>query len=83
MFGRFSTLIYPLMDNVYIETFYFFVPNRLVWTNWERFNGAQDDPTDSTDFVLPTMTAPAVGGVATGDLADYFGIPIKVNSLQF
>ena len=83
MFGRFSTLIYPLMDNVYIETFYFFVPNRLVWNNWERFNGAQDDPTDSTDFVLPTMTAPAVGGVATGDLADYFGIPIKVNSLQF
>ena len=84
-FARLATPIYPIMDNMYLESFFFFVPNRLVWTNWERFNGAQDNPASSTDFILPTMTAPAGAGVgvATGDLADYMGIPIKVGSLQF
>jgi len=71
------------MDNLYLDSFFFFVPNRLVWDNWQKFNGEQQNPTDSTNFILPTCSAPAVGGVATGDLADYMGIPIKVNSLQF
>lgn len=82
-FARMATPIYPIMDNLYLESFFFAVPYRLVWDHWERFNGFQIDPGDSTDFLVPTMTAPAMGGVATGTLGDYFGIPIKVNSLVF
>lgn len=82
-FARLATPIYPIMDNLYLDSFFFFVPNRLVWDNWQKFNGEQINPADSTDFILPTMTAPVSGGVATGDLADYFGIPIKINSLEF
>lgn len=47
-FARLSTPLKPIMDNMYINTFFFFVPNRLLWDNWERFNGEQDSPTDST-----------------------------------
>ena len=75
-----SPLLTPIMDNMYLESFWFFVPNRLVWDNWEKFMGAQDNPADSTSFIIPTVTPP-VAGVATGDLADYFGIPIGLNSL--
>ena len=77
-FARMATPIYPVMHDFYFDTFWFFVPTRLLWDNWAKFNGAQDDPGDSTDFTLPTMT----DTVATGDLADYFGIPIG-NSLTF
>lgn len=80
-FARLATPIYPIMDNLYLESFFFFVPNRLVWDNWQKFNGEQRNPTDSTDFILPTCTA--VSGVQTGDLADYMGIPIKVNGIEF
>jgi len=82
-FARLATPIFPIMDNMYMETFFFAVPYRLVWDNWEKFNGYQVDPGDSTDFVIPTMTAPAIGGVTTGSLADYMGIPIKINSLEY
>ncbi|AXH77097.1 MAG: major capsid protein [Microviridae sp.] len=82
-FARMATPIYPIMDNLYLDSFFFFIPNRLVWDNWERFNGAQDDPSDSTDYILPVTTAPVSGGVATGSLCDYFGIPTKINSLEF
>ena len=54
-----------------------------MWDNWEKFNGFQVNPGDSTDFLIPTVTAPAVGGVAEGTLCDYMGIPTKVNSLTF
>ncbi|WXW90265.1 MAG: capsid protein [Microviridae sp.] len=74
---RMTTPEFPLFDNLYLETFWFFVPSRILWDNWERFNGAQDNPTDSTSFIMPTLTAP-VGGVAVGDLADYFGLPIGI-----
>lgn len=80
-FARLATPLFPIMDNLWMESFFFAVPNRLVWENWERFNGAQDNPDDSTDFILPQMTAPAVGGFASGTLYDYFGYPIAVNSL--
>lgn len=77
---RGATFIYPIMDNIYLESFWFFVPSRLLWTNWERFNGAQDNTNSSTSFILPTITAP-VGGIATGDLGDYFGLPIGIANL--
>ena len=44
LFGRLATPIHPIMDNMYIETFFFFVPNRIIWDNWEKFMGAQDNP---------------------------------------
>ena len=79
-FARLATPIYPLMDNMHCETFFFAVPNRLLWNNWERFNGAQDNPGDSTSFLVPTCTAP-VGGYGELSLHDYFGIPTKVAGL--
>lgn len=75
---RLATPLYPAMENIHLDFFYFFVPNRLVWTNWEKFNGAQDDPGDSIAFSVPQMTET----VAEGTLSDYFGIPIG-NSLTF
>jgi len=73
LFGRLATPIKPLLDNLYLETFWFFVPNRLVWDNWERFNGAQSNPDDSTDYEIPTQTAGSVR--ATNSLYDYMGLP--------
>jgi len=81
-FARLATPIYPIMDNMYLETFFFFVPNRLVWTHWQQMNGQQANPTDSTDYILPTLTAPS-GGVVNGTLFDYFGIPTGVTGLVF
>lgn len=80
-FARMATPIKPIMDNQFMETFFFAVPYRLVWENWQRFNGEQDDPGDSTDYVIPTQTAPA-GGYPIGGLADHFGIPTGVDGLQ-
>ena len=74
-FARLATPLHPIMDNMYLETFFFFVPYRLVWDNWEKFCGAQDDPGDSIDFTIPTITA--ASGVSTSSLFDYFGIPVK------
>lgn len=84
-FARLATLAVPVMDNSYLDFHCFFVANRLVWENWQRFCGEQDDPDDSTDFLVPTITAPD-GGFANGSIYDYMGIPtqvagIKVNAL--
>ena len=76
-FARLSTPIVPFMDNLFCDSFFFAVPMRLVWDNWQKFNGEQIDPGDSTDYLLPQMTAP-VGGYAVGSLSDYFGIPTEV-----
>ena len=82
-FARMSTPLFPVMDNMFIETFFFAVPNRLIWNNWERFNGAQDDPADSTDYTIPTCTAPASTptGYENGTLHDYFGLPTQIASI--
>ena len=87
-FARLATQKVPIMDNMYIDFFFFFVPNRLVWTNWEKFNGAQDDPGDSTDFLIPTITSRAGTGEAVGSIWDKLGLPtgvagLEVNALPF
>ena len=56
-----SPFIHPLLDNMYLETFFFFVPNRLVWENWEKFCGAQTDPGDSIDYTIPTVGTGTMG----------------------
>ena len=74
MFGRLSTPIFPVMDNLHLDSFFFFVPNRLVWTNWVKFMGQQDNPADSISYSIPQQVSPA-GGYAVGSLQDYFGLP--------
>lgn len=78
-FGRLATPLKPVMDNMYFETFFFFVPYRLIWDNWERFQGAQDDPTDSTDFTIPQVTIEDAGAVV-GTLEDYMGLPLGADT---
>ncbi|GAC77762.1 major capsid protein, partial [uncultured marine virus] len=86
--ARLATPLLPFMDNLFIDFHFFFVPNRLIWNNWQRFMGERDpDPDSSTDFTVPTITGTSPG-FAAGELADYFGIPplipdVKVNSLHF
>ena len=77
-FGRLATPLHPFMDNMFLETFFFAVPYRLLWDNWEKFNGEQINPGDSTDYLIPTLDAPA-GGFVNGSLSDYFGIPTEVD----
>ena len=55
-FTRLATPLFPVMDNMYLDTFFFFVPNRLVWSNWQRFMGERDpDPDSSIDYTIPQM----------------------------
>lgn len=81
IFCRLATPIVPFMDNLYLETFFFFVPNRLVWKHWENFMGQQDNPGDSTDYLIP-QTVAGNSGFAVGSVADYFGIPTSVKGLS-
>ena len=60
-FARMATPIFPIMDNLYLESFFFFVPNRLIWGNWKRFMGEQDNPADSISFVVPQLVSAAGG----------------------
>ena len=80
-FARLATPINPIMDNMYMDTHFFSVPIRLLWDNWQKFNGEQIDPGDSIDYLIPTITAPA-GGYTEGSMYDYFGIPTKVAGLE-
>ena len=73
-FARLSTPIFPVMDNMYLDSFFFFVPNRLIWDNWQKFMGEQVDPGDSTDYLVPQQVSPA-SGYAIGSLQDYMGLP--------
>lgn len=75
-FARMATPIFPVMDNIYLDSFFFFVPNRLVWDNWVRMMGEQDNPTDSISFTIPQTVSP-VAGYPSLTLQDYFGLPIE------
>jgi hypothetical protein len=69
-----ATPIYPIMDNMKLDSFFFFVPNRLIWNNWQKFMGEQDNPGDSTSYICPTTTSPE-GGYEVNSLQDYMGLP--------
>lgn len=79
-FCRLATPFHPVMDNIYMTTFFFAVPNRLLWDNWAKFNGEQTNPGDSTDFLCPQVSAGAPGFSALS-IADYFGLPTGVANL--
>ncbi len=73
-FARLATPITPIMDNMHLDTFFFFVPNRLIWDNWQKFMGEQIDPGDSISYVVPQQVSPT-NGYAVGSLQDYMGLP--------
>lgn len=74
VFARMATPIFPIMDNLYIDYFFFFCPKRLVWKNFVKQQGERDNPNDSIDFVEPQITSP-VGGWPALSIYDYYGLP--------
>lgn len=79
-FARLATPIKPIMDNIYLDWFFFFVPNRLVWEHWQNFCFEQEDPDDSTDYVIPTVSATGNSENSyIGSLWDYFGLPVNTS----
>jgi hypothetical protein len=73
-FARLATPLYPIMDNLHLESFFFFVPNRLIWNNWQKFMGEQNNPGDSISYVVPQQVSPT-NGYTIGSLQDYMGLP--------
>lgn len=73
-FARMATPLFPLMDNLHMDSFFFFVPNRLVWNNWQKFMGEQENPGDSTSYLVPMINTPA-GGYPINSVFDYMGLP--------
>ena len=90
-FCRLATPVAPFMDNLYLDKFFFFVPNRLVWEHWQNFCFEQEDPDDSTDYLVPTcqLAGGTAGENGIGTLWDYFALPtgltnaLNVNALPF
>lgn len=90
-FCRLATPVAPFMDNLYLDKFFFFVPNRLVWEHWQNFCFEQEDPDDSTDYVVPTcqLAGGTAGETGIGTVWDYFALPtgltkaLNVNVLPF
>lgn len=87
---RMQTLLTPMMDNVYLDTYFFFVPNRLTWEHWKQFNGENTESAwiPSVEYEVPQITSPDDTGFSVGTIADYFGVPtgvpgLSVNALPF
>jgi len=80
LFARLATPIFPIMDNLFLDTFFFFCPSRLLWDNFERFIGAQDTPDawdTPTEYVIPQLTGEGGGVIfGDGDIYDHMGLPI-------
>lgn len=82
VFGRIiNPLVVPPADELYLETLWFKCPMRLLWSNTQKFFGEQDNPNDSTDYLIPVINS-GENGFANESLADYFGIPTKVSNLD-
>lgn len=80
---RMQPLVSAPMDNLYFDTYYFFVPNRIVWEHWKQFNGENTESAwiPKTEYAIPQIKAPE-GGWNVGTIADYFGIPTGVSNLS-
>lgn len=80
---RLQTLLTPMMDNIYLDTYFFFVPNRLVWEHWKELNGENTQSAwyPEVEYQIPQITAPS-GGWSVGTIADYMGIPTGVANLS-
>lgn len=89
MVARLQTLLTPMMDNLYLDTYFYFVPNRIVWQHWRELMGenTQSAWLPTVEYSVPQVTAPS-GGWSIGSIADYMGIPtgvanLSVNALPF
>lgn len=87
---RMPSLITPIMDNIHLDTYFFFVPNRIVWEHWKEFQGENTKSAwiPETEYEVPQLTSPASTGWTIGTIADYMGIPtgvpgLSVNALPF
>ena len=78
-FARLATPLHPFMDNVFLDSFFFSVPLRLLWDNFEKFMGAQTDPGDSTDYLIPVFSSTSWAALSP---ADYMGIPTGINIIH-
>lgn len=82
-FLRLAPQVKPLMDNTFVDYFGFFVPNRIVWSNFEKQMGAQDNPSDSTDYLTPVINNSAPGGAPVGGIYDMYGIPTDKTPITY
>lgn len=86
MFGRLATPLKPILDNLHLETFFFFTPSRQVWDNFTKFHGEQVNPGDSTDYVIPQIQLTGAENTLAS-IYDYMNIPpgvaLSVNALPF
>lgn len=92
IFARLNNLLFPLMDNMELETFFFFAPSRILWTNWKKMMGERTNPSDSISYTVPYVDS-AASGWAVGSLGDYLGLPtvgqvtggglVRANALPF
>ena len=80
MFGRLATPLHPVMDNMFLDTHYFYVPTRLVWDNFKKFMGEQENPDDSTDYLVPQLVDDNNTGFSELSIEDYFGLPISTQA---
>jgi len=80
---RMQTMLTPIMDNIYLDTYFFFVPNRLVWNHWKEFNGENTKSAwlPAMEYEVPQIKSPS-GGWQAGTIADYMGIPIGISNLS-
>ena len=87
---RMQPMVAPPMDDLFLDTYYFFVPNRLVWDHWTNLMGENDTTSwyPTVEYSVPQLISPHTGGWNIGTIADYFGIPtgvpnLYVNALPF
>jgi len=81
--ARLATAQKPVMDDIFLNTFFFFVPNRLVWDKWEQFMGERKpDPDSSIDYLIPQTSAPDGVGYAVHSIFDYMGLPVGIENLS-
>lgn len=80
-FGRINPTITPVLDNIWLDVHYFFVPNRLVWDNWQKFMGERENPSDSIDYLVPTITSDSSDGFERNGFFDYLSVPPAIPSL--
>ncbi len=80
--ARLATPIFPVLDNMYVDVHFFFVPNRLVWANWQKFCGEQFDPGDSIAFIIPQVIPVAAAKFLEASVADYMGVPTDATDLS-
>ena len=80
---RMQTLLTPMMDNIYMDFYWYFVPNRLVWSHWKELMGENTDSAwiPQVQYSVPQLTSPS-GGWNIGTIADYMGIPTGISALS-